>query len=148
MLMGLFDAAAFRTAHSALTGLSRRQEAIASNIANVDTRGYARKEVSFEDALRAQISDDAGSSGGAQGEVTMETTDARHIGGGGPEAGAAGIAGSGTRPRDVVASRNDGNTVGVDEEMTMLVDTQLRYQALSQSLGTRISTLRTVIRGQ
>jgi flagellar basal body rod protein FlgB len=31
--------------------------------------------------------------------------------------------------------------------MTLMVETQLRYQALTQSLGRRIGTLRTVIRG-
>ena len=141
MLMGLFDAAAFRTAHSALSGLSRRQEAIASNIANIDTPGYARKDVSFEDTLRARISD--GTS--AAGDISLGRTDARHmIDAGG---GAHGIAGAGSAPRDLVSTRNDRNTVGIDEEMTLMVDTQLRYQALSQSLGTRLSTLRTVIRG-
>jgi flagellar basal-body rod protein FlgB len=146
MLNGLFDAAAFRTAHSALTGLSRRQEAIASNIANIDTPSYQRKDVSFEDSLRAQISGEAG----ASGDLTLGRTDARHMDIEGTTGGhAVGLAGaSGAQPRDVVASRNDKNSVGIDEEMTLLVDTQLRYQALSQSLGTRLSTLRTVIRGQ
>jgi flagellar basal-body rod protein FlgB len=143
MLNRLFDAAALRTAHSALTGLSRRQEAIASNIANIDTPNYARKEVSFEDSLRAQISGETGVSG----DVGLGRTNARHMnpGSGGD---AHGLDGASTLPRDVVSARNDKNSVGVDEEMTLLVDTQLRYQALSQSLGTRLSTLRTVIRGQ
>ncbi len=148
MLMGLFDAAAFRTAHSALTGLSRRQEAIASNIANVDTPGYRRKDVSFEGALRAHISDEAGTSG----DLSLAADDPRHMRGGseGTDGGGTsmGVGGSGSRPMDVVSARNDNNDVGVDEEMTLMVDTQLRYQALSQSLGTRISTLRSVIRGQ
>ncbi|MEI7925108.1 MAG: flagellar basal body rod protein FlgB [Chloroflexota bacterium] len=143
MLNGLFDAAAFRTAHSALTGLSRRQEAIASNIANIDTPHYQRKDVSFEESLRAQISSDAGSAG----DLSLGRTNARHMdieGGSSPH----GLSGSGAQSRDVVSARNDKNSVGVDEEMTLLVDTQLRYQALSQSLGTRLSTLRSVIRGQ
>lgn len=143
MLNRLFDAAALRTAHSALTGLSRRQEAIASNIANVDTPNYARKEVSFEDSLRAQISGEAG----ASRDVALGRTNARHLDLDGGDGG-HGLGGSSTLPRDVVSARNDKNSVGVDEEMTLLVDTQLRFQALSQSLGTRLSTLRTVIRGQ
>lgn len=145
MLMGLFDAAAFRTAHSALTGLSRRQEVIASNIANIDTPGYARKDVSFEDTLRAQVAESAG----ASDDLSLRRDNPHHMSmtdGGG---GTLGIGGSGSsRPRDVASNRNDKNSVGVDEEMTLMVDTQLRYQALSQSLGTRISTLRSVIRGQ
>ncbi len=53
----------------------------------------------------------------------------------------------GQEPRDLVASRNDGNTVSIDEEMALLAETQLRYQALTQGIGRRLSTLRTVIRG-
>ena len=146
MLMRLFDAGSLRTAHSALSGLSRRQEAIASNIANIDTPGYARKDVSFEDTLRAQITDHSG----AASDLSLGRTDARHFdaaGSAGAGIAGSGVAGSGGRPRDVAGSRNDQNTVGVDEEMTNLVETQLRYQALSQSLGTRLSTLRAVIRG-
>jgi flagellar basal-body rod protein FlgB len=52
-----------------------------------------------------------------------------------------------TRARNVVASRNDNNNVDIDEEMNQLVDTQLRYQALTQSIGQRLNTLRTAIRG-
>ncbi|MGE3855622.1 MAG: flagellar basal body rod protein FlgB [Dehalococcoidia bacterium] len=143
MLQGLFDAAAFRTAHSALSGLSRRQEAIAANIANIDTPHYQRKDISFEESLRAQIS---GESAGT-GRLELGRTNARHMDVS-LDTEVHGIGGSGELPRDVVAERNDQNSVGVDEEMTLLVDTQLRYQALSQSLGTRLSTLRTVIRGQ
>lgn len=143
MLHGLFDAAAFRTAHSALSGLSRRQEAIASNIANIDTPNYRRKDVSFEDSLRARIE----GASGASTSVSLGRTDARHMDVS-LDGATHGIGGSSELPRDVVSTRNDRNTVGIDEEMTLLVDTQLRYQALSQSLGTRLSTLRTVIRGQ
>jgi flagellar basal-body rod protein FlgB len=50
-------------------------------------------------------------------------------------------------PRDVIASRNDSNAVSIDEEMALLAETQIRYQALTQTLGTRLGTLRNVIRG-
>lgn len=39
-------------ARLALGGLAKRQDAIASNVANVMTPGYQRKEVSFEDQLQ------------------------------------------------------------------------------------------------
>jgi flagellar basal-body rod protein FlgB len=136
MLGSIFDTTAFRAARQGLTGLSQRQQAIASNIANIDTPGYQRREVSFEDTLRQEVA-----ATGAGGGLTR--TDPRHFGGGGTASELA----SGSRSRDVVASRNDANTVDVDEEMMLMVDTQLRYQALSQSIGTRINTLRSVIRG-
>ena len=138
MLMRLLDGPALQVAQAALSGLSQRQEAIAANIANIDTPGYQRKDVSFEDALRAQIA------GGATNAVSLNRTDPRHL----SDDSSGGLSGGGSSPRDLVSSRNDANTVGVDEEMTRMVETQLRYQALSQSLGSRISTLRTVIRGQ
>ena len=50
-------------------------------------------------------------------------------------------------PRGVIADRNDGNEVSIDEEMTLMAETQLLHQALTQTLGTRITTLRNVIRG-
>lgn len=157
MLMRLLDGASLQAAQTALTGLSQRQEAIAANIANIDTPGYQRKAVSFEEALKAQLAGETGGMLGtgdaAGGDVTLSVTDPHHITDGGSAGGIGGslgfgAPGDGGTPRDVVSSRNDQNSVGIDEEMTNLVDTQLRYQALSQSLGSRISTLRTVIRGQ
>lgn len=135
MLGEIMNGTAFAVARAALTGLSRRQEAVASNLANVDTPRYQRRQVDFEAALRRSI--DGGSS------ATLARTDPRHL------AAATGSPASGgsVQPRDVVSTRNDGNDVSVDEEMTLLVETQIRYQALSQSVGTRLSTLRSVIRG-
>ncbi|MEX2373412.1 MAG: flagellar basal body rod protein FlgB [Dehalococcoidia bacterium] len=135
MLGQIMDGSMFSVARQALSGLSRRQGAIASNVANVDTPGYARREVTFEDALRLQV--DSNSS-------RLRTTDARHIASTLASSEANGSAG---RTRDVVSERNDANNVNIDEEMLLLVDTQLRFQALSQTTGRRITTLRGVIRG-
>lgn len=137
MLGALFDGPALRAARTALTGLTRREETIAGNIANIDTPGYQRREVSFERALKASI-------GGETGRASMATTDPRHFttAGRGP-----GNVPNYVTPRDVVSARNDGNTVSIDEEMTLLAETQIRFQALSQTVGRRLSTLRTVIRG-
>ena len=46
-----------------------------------------------------------------------------------------------------MSERNDGDTCSNDGEMTLLEETQMRFQALSQTVGRRLSTLRTVIRG-
>lgn len=136
MLGSIFDTTSLRVAREALTGLSRRQQAISSNVANIDTPGYRRREVTFEAALRTEI---ATAGAGPQ----LARTDPRHLAGN----GAAGDLSPASRSRDVVAGRNDGNNVDIDEEMMLLVETQLRYQALSQSIGTRLNTLRSIIRG-
>ena len=47
---------------SALDGLSLRQQAIADNIANVNTPGYHAKRVQFEDALAASVAAGNGNS--------------------------------------------------------------------------------------
>lgn len=136
MLGSIFDTTSLRVAREALTGLSRRQQAISSNVANIDTPGYRRREVTFEATLRSEI---ATAGGGPQ----LARTDPQHFAG----STAAGDLSPASRSRDVVASRNDGNNVDIDEEMMLLVETQLRYQALSQSIGTRLNTLRSIIRG-
>ncbi len=130
------ESAPLAAARAALDGLTRRQEAISANVANVDTVGYKRKSVTFERALRDQIAV-------AQGEHPLRTTHAAHM----PSASVAGRDLNGVENRDVVASRNDDNRVSVDEEMSLLADTQLRYQALTQSISGRLGTLRNIIRG-
>ena len=130
-----FEGSAMRAARAALDGLARRQEAIGSNVANIDTVGYQRRGVDFEQALASQVDRAAGS-------ASMVQTNARHMARG----GAANGLGSGPT-RNVVSERNDSNSVNIDEEMTLLAETQIRYQALTQSISTRLSTLRTVIRG-
>jgi flagellar basal-body rod protein FlgB len=137
MLSNILSGPAFSAARAALGGLSRRQEAIASNLANIDTPGYTRKAVDFEATLRTRLSP-----GGIEGGSLLRT-DGRHLSR--PEALSGGSEAIG---RDVISSRNDTNTVSVDEEMSLMAETQLRYQALTQTVGTRMSTLRSVIRGQ
>jgi flagellar basal-body rod protein FlgB len=135
-MRSILESAPLAAARAALDGLTRRQEAIASNVANVDTVGYKRKSVTFESALRDQIAT-------ARGEHPLQTTHAAHV----PSASMAGRDMGGVEHRDVVASRNDDNRVSIDEEMSLLADTQLRYQALTQSINGRLGTLRNIIRG-
>ena len=135
-MRSILESAPLAAARAALDGLTRRQEAISSNVANVDTVGYRRKAVTFESALRDQIE-------AAHGVQPLRTTQPGHV----PAASMSAHDVAGTEQRDVVASRNDDNRVSVDEEMALLADTQLRYQALTQSLSGRLATLRNVIRG-
>lgn len=132
----LLESAPLAAARAALDGLTRRQEAVASNIANVDTVGYRRKSVTFETALKDRVA-------ATRGEQPLQVTNSGHV----PTAPASGRSMGGVENRDVVASRNDDNRVSIDEEMAMLADTQIRYQALTQSINGRLGTLRNIIRG-
>jgi len=135
--MQIMDTGPIRTARTALDGLARRHEAISANIANIDTPGYQRRSVDFEQALASEL----GASGGS---VHLDRTDPRHL----LPGGHSGVRPGGSTTREAISERNDANSVSIDEEMTNLAETQIRFQALSQTLGQRIGTLRSVIRGQ
>lgn len=119
----------------ALSGLARRQQALASNIANIDTPGYKRNDVAFESSLRASL----GGSGGR-----LAATNPGHITtgpGGGSLLGTLSGADS-TRTR---SPRNDGNDVDIDYEMARLAETSLRYDMLVQATGMRLATLKDIV---
>lgn len=142
----------------ALDGLAHRENAIATNLANIDTPGYQPVSVDFETALQdaAQAAGAAGLTGGGgvtlasstaesagipSADVGMYRTDARHF-------NAAGL--SETELPDAVqsfdaAGRNDGNTVDLESEMTALVETQIRFGAVARLATAKISGLKDVI---
>lgn len=122
------------TIQSWLTGLSQRGQAISNNIANIDTPGYRRQDVPFEAALRRAV---------GQGSTRLSTTDSRHIGHGARSANGLGLQAA----QQLTGTRADKNSVDIDQEMVLLSETQMRYQAASSALSTKIAILRNVIRG-
>ena len=121
------------TLQQALGGLARRQQALANNIANVDTPGYKRKEVPFEAQLRA--------GNGIGGRLA--TTSAGHIAIG-PSEGSL-LSGASRDQGRTRTGRNDGNDVDIDYEMTELAETTLRYELLTQATISRFTTLKDVV---
>jgi flagellar basal-body rod protein FlgB len=104
-----------------LSTASLRHKIIAQNVANVNTPGYRRLEVVFEDAM-------------AKALAQPGTGDAAHV-----------------TPRVVVADgpeRVDGNTVDIDREMNDLTRNALLYQAAAQVLTSRLGQVRTAIAGR
>ncbi|PFG75393.1 flagellar basal body rod protein FlgB [Tepidiforma thermophila] len=117
-----------------LSGLGRRQGAIANNIANIDTPGYVRQEVNFETELQRAF--------GRQ-SARLATTDPRHIAAPSLRRDQLGL-----DPQQLLtSSRRDGNTVDVDQEMVLLAETQMRYQAAAQVLSRKLNNIRTAITG-
>ena len=123
-----------RLIKSALEGLTARQRTIADNVANVDTPEFKATHVSFEKALQD-----------AQGTVDNPLPMFKV---------ANGLPGPGDGPADVkptatvdsgTGRRNDGNNVDIDSEMLELSDTNVRFNALIQSMGSKLSSLRYVI---
>lgn len=118
--MGLIDATDAALA-VAMRGVETRQQVIANNIANVNTPGFRRSDVSFESQLSSALNTDSVDAVESVSPITA--TD-----------------GSG-------AMRVDGNNVDIDRESTYLAQTQLQYAALSQMLSKRVHTLASVISG-
>jgi flagellar basal-body rod protein FlgB len=114
----------------ALHACALRQEAIAHNIANVNTPDYRRIDVSFEEFLRA-----------AQ-QTPLRTTDPRHV-----ALPPVRLADAQVTPDEDAPMRPDGNTVDIDYEMAQLAENQIRFQALSQLVNGRYQSLKMVITG-
>jgi flagellar basal-body rod protein FlgB len=120
-----------------MEGLARRFKATSRNLAHVNTPGYARRNVSFEDELRDVIH--------SGDKLKMKTTDPGHI----P-----------TRPHLVSAVRPaeikitdeiyrlDGNNVDPEREMAVLAETRMMYGAMSRFAARKLASYRTAITGR
>lgn len=131
--MRIFTDRALTTITAWLDGLAQRREAIADNIANIDTPGYQRKEVAFETTLQREL-------GSVRRRLTV--TNPRHIVTP-PSAGGLALQSA----QRLASSRLDANTVDIDQEMVLLFETQARYQAAANAIGHKFAQLRNVIRG-
>jgi flagellar basal-body rod protein FlgB len=139
-----------RVLAGALTGLSRRQELIAGNVANIDTPGYRPQSIDFESTLRAALDESTSPSTtvglrppdlGPSASLGMARTDARHFQG--TTMGiASGIAEATTFDG---STRNDTNTVDLESEMTALAESQLKFSAVAKLLSGRLGMLNDVV---
>ena len=105
-----------------------RQEAISNNIANVNTPGYKRQDVAFEDSLQEAISNSR-----------YRSTDEK----------VANLSKADLRIRSYTDSsgfsyRLDGNNVDIDTENAALARTQLKYNALVDSINHEFSMIKAV----
>jgi flagellar basal-body rod protein FlgB len=106
-----------------LDGVGMRQRVIADNIANVETPGFTRSDVSFDEQLRAALSTSDPES--AMRRVQSATPQV--------ELDTASPAGP------------NGNNVSIDKEMAELTKNGMRYEALVQLLNLKGSMVRLAI---
>ena len=105
-----------------------RQEAISNNIANVNTPGYKRQDVAFEDSLQEAISNSR-----------YRSIDEK----------VANLSKADLRIRSYTDSsgfsyRLDGNNVDIDTENAALAKKQLKYNALVDSINHEFSMIKAV----
>lgn len=114
----MFDDVSSSALRVAVTGLSARQNAIADNIANIETPGYKARKVKFEDALRGAVEH-----GKSPAEVAPSTL------------------------TSLEPTRLNGSNVNLDEETLSHIDTTMRYQLTLRALDSKYGMLRDAIKG-
>jgi flagellar basal-body rod protein FlgB len=105
-----------------MTIAAARQAAAAGNLANLNTPNYKAVDVSFADALDAQ----------------MAATDPRHLGGGGAD---------GVRVEEIrdAAARRDGNTVVLDQELLKMSRAAGEFSQAQTALAAKFRLVRYAI---
>jgi len=107
-----------------------RSKVIANNIANINTKGYKKLYVTFEETLNDSM-----------GKNTLKTDNNKHMQTG---SGSSDIA---VQRDESTSMRQDGNNVDIDLEMTNQAANSLMYNALVKQINSKISLESYVIRG-
>jgi len=120
-----------------MEGLADRFKATSRNMANINTPGYARRNVSFEDQLRDVIYSDR--------KLHMTVTNKGHI----PSrpSSVSDVTPAEIKIKDEVY-RLDGNNVDPEREMAILGETRMMYGAMSRYAARKLSHYRMVIQGR
>ena len=107
-----------------------RTEAIANNIANVNTPGYKRQDVNFEEQLRKAMKNSRYTSVDERvANVDLERLNPITY-----------------RDHATLSYRLDGNNVDIDTENVELASNQLRYQGLTDSITKHFQGLQSVMK--
>jgi flagellar basal-body rod protein FlgB len=123
-LMNLINDVTHQTLAVGLHGSSLRSQALAQNIANINTPGYQRSDVSFQDQLAAAVQEakfDPATGGLVNSDPQIAKDKSAPV-------------------------RDDGGTVDVDQENAEVAQNALYYQGISSLIGTRRRMLETAMR--
>lgn len=132
-MSGWLDNSILTVLEKGLNASSLRQKVLADNVANVDTPGFKRSDVDFEQALNAAL--------GTRGStLSLKTSVPRHI--------AIGTSGNQAlvQTDHSTSLRNDSNNVDIDREMTNVAENGLYYNALTRTISSQLGMLRMVIK--
>ncbi len=114
----MFDDVASSSLRVAVAGLSARQNAVANNIANIETPGYQARKVKFEEALSSAVANGRSPAG-----VKPTVHDS------------------------LEPTRLNGSNVNLDEETLSHIDTTRRYQLSIRALDGKYGLIRDAITG-
>lgn len=126
---------------AALVARAERQRAIASNIANADTPGYAARDVNFREAMAA-----ATGAPRLSGPRDNAQTHPAHIALRNAAGGSLGSAALAYTAQTQPAM--DNNSVDLDRERANFVDNAVRYEATLRFINGSSKTILSAIQGQ
>ncbi len=135
MSSSLFSDDAISAATLALRGLAARQQTISSNIANVDTPGYSAKQVDFESTLMRTLNS-------SSSQVSMAETNKLYL-----DSSFSSSSFYTTSNRAGGTYREDGNNVDIDTELIDMSETNIKYQAISQEISSKLLLLKSIAQG-
>ena len=136
--MKLFDSN-MKVLEKGLDAYSKRAEALANNIANVNTPNYKRKDIQFESFLEKALRDDGSS-------IIGKRTDEKHFQIG-RENKLDGVEANFIEENSTVM-RFDGNNVNKEKEKVEQTKNNIRYQFATNKISSSFSLLRSVIRNK
>ena len=110
---------------------SRRNEILASNIANAATPHYKARDIDFDEQMKRY-----------QNEGPIKVTHSDHL----PVGMPTGIGKA--KYRDNISPSLDGNTVELSVEQMQFAENSMRYQTTLQFLSGKIGTLMSAIKGE
>ncbi len=128
--MNLFSPVISQLEHG-LQASALKQKTYAANIANVDTPNFKAQRVSFQSVLENQLS---------SGSLATHRTDPRHI-----SFSKSSVSGIKLETLHTTQRQPNGNNVDIDLEMAELAKNQLWYNAMTERISGKFSTLRSVI---
>ncbi len=133
MIDSILSSAPSNILEKALASSALRQKVISNNIANVNTPGFKKSEVSFENKLQAAMS---------QTQLQLVRTNENHL----DAADSSADLNPSVLVDNTTSMRLDGNNVDIDKEMASLAKNSIYYNAVAQQLGKNYSMLLSAIK--
>lgn len=122
--MQIFDVT-HQALEAGMLGSSMRSQALAQNVANINTAGYQRVDADFHASLAQAISDAKQAGGGDVVSASRVQV---------------------AQDSSATAVRADGNTVDADQENALVAQNALEFQGVSQLLALRRRELELTMR--
>jgi flagellar basal-body rod protein FlgB len=129
-----------RFQESALSLRAKRQELLASNIANADTPNYKARDIDFTSALQDAMTRSTPPAG------VLAATDPRHVPRATPDANTLSD-GTPVLYRQVSQNAADGNSVDMDVERNAFTDNAVRYEASITMINQQIRAMLAAVQG-